>query len=551
MAGSRFPSKVFLFLSKLVLRTLPRTSSSYNSSYPTRNNMEKSISHLVFKSQQLLSKDDILVFDLEGAVLRSPSLFPYFMLVAFEAGGFLRSLLLLLSYPLVWVLGEKQNMGLKIMVFLSFFGIKKESFRIGASVLPKFFLEDVGCEGFEGVMRFERKVGTSMMPRIMVENFMKEYLGAECVVAAELKSLCGYFLGVVEDINSNTEDPLLVQLKEKKLVTTHTHHNHKVIAITSPKKYVDHHTLFSHYCKEAYLVRDAEKRKWGVLPRDRYPKPLIFHDGRLALRPTPWCCVAMLMWLPLGLCICLMRFTLGLLLPFKTSAPILAFSGTRTTVQYHSYNKASSSKGKGMLYVCNHRTLVDPLYISYALDQPVSAVTYSLSRFNEVLAPIRAIRLKRDREEDRKRMEELLRQGNLVVCPEGTTCREPYLLRFSPLFAELTHDIVPVALDVKVSMFYGTTASGHKCLDPVFHFLNPTPSYSIQFLERIDESSTCQAGGKSRIEVANHVQSEIGKALGFVCTSFTRKHKYMILAGNEGIAASSHSGKPTSTCMCH
>ncbi|KAF7834706.1 autophagy-related protein 3 [Senna tora] len=36
-----------------------------------------------------------------------------------------------------------------------------------------------------------------------------------------------------------------------------------------------------------------------------------------------------------------------------------------------------------------------------------------------------------------------------------------------------------------VNMFYGTTASGHKCLDPVFHFLNPTPSYSIQFRERI------------------------------------------------------------------
>ncbi|KAI4307344.1 hypothetical protein L6164_030544 [Bauhinia variegata] len=78
-------------------------------------------------------------------------------------------------------------------------------------------------------------------------------------------------------------------------------------------------------------------------------------------------------------------------------------------------------------------------------------------------------------------MEKLLRSSNLVVCPEETTCREPYLLRFSPLYAELTDDIVPVALDVKA----------------------------------------CEEGGKSRIEVANYVQNEIANALGFACTSFT------------------------------
>ncbi|XP_028757472.1 probable glycerol-3-phosphate acyltransferase 3 [Neltuma alba] len=488
--------------------------------------MGKNSSHLVFESRESIS-NSILVFDFESAVLRSTTLFPYFMLVAFEAGGLLRFLLLFLSYPLVWLAGEHQ-MGLKVMVFLSFFGIKKDTFRIGSSVLPKFFLEDVGCEGFEAVMTFRRKVAISKMPRIMVENFLNEYIGAETVVAGEVKSLYGYFLGFMED-KIQRNKALLEELEENKAT-------HNVVGMTC-QKHVDQQ-VFSH-CKEAHYVSDAEKRKWHVLPRDRYPKPLIFHDGRLAFRPTLSSSLAMFMWLPLGLLISLIRFAAGELLPLKTCGPIYALSGSRNTVSrtYNIDTQEESTKPKGMLYVCNHRTLLDPLFISYALDKPVSAVTYSLSRFHELVAPIKTIRLTRDRDEDRKTMEKLLTSGSLVVCPEGTTCREPYLLRFSPLFAELTDDIVPVGLDVKVSMFYGTTASGLKSLDALFQLLNPNPSYHIKILQRLPESSTCQAGGKSRVEVANHVQSEIGKALGYECTSFTRKDKYMILAGHEGLCS--------------
>jgi glycerol-3-phosphate acyltransferase len=140
-----------------------------------------------------------MIFDAEGALLKSSSLFPYFMLVAFEGGGLLRALFLLLSYPLTCLFSEE--MGLKIMVMVCFFGIKQESFRIGINVLPKFFLEDVGLEIFEVLKRSGggKLVGVSKLPQVMVEYFLKDYLEIDFVVGRELKVFHGYFVGLMEE----------------------------------------------------------------------------------------------------------------------------------------------------------------------------------------------------------------------------------------------------------------------------------------------------------------------------------------------------------------
>jgi glycerol-3-phosphate acyltransferase len=60
--------------------------------------------------------------------------------------------------------------------------------------------------------------------------------------------------------------------------------------------------------------------------------------------------------------------------------------------------------GGGRLYVCNHRTLLDPIIVAAALGKPVTAVTYSLSPVSELIAPIRTARLTRDREKDQRNM---------------------------------------------------------------------------------------------------------------------------------------------------
>lgn len=282
------------------------------------------------------------------------------------------------------------------------------------------------------------------------------------------------------------------------------------------------------------MVNEAEKKRWKRLPSDKFPKPLIFHDGRLALNPTPFDTLALLMWLPFALILAVFRAFVSLFIPYRLCIPLNAFSGMRLTLSIPS-SHATKSNDHGLLYVCNHRTLLDPLYISAALriNNPF-AVTYSLSRISEFFSPIQTVRLTRNRDRDAEVMTELLSKGNLIVCPEGTTCREPYLLRFSPLFSEVGAKIVPVANDTHVSMFHGTTASGFKCFDSLFFIMNPSPAYTIKMLDLVAPLSKTS----TRFDVANHVQSEIAKALEFECTKFTRRDKYLILAGNEGIVHS-------------
>ncbi|KAI3776941.1 hypothetical protein L1987_46733 [Smallanthus sonchifolius] len=469
-----------------------------------------------------------VVSDLDGTLLRGRSSFPYFALVAFEVGGVLRLLFLLLASPISGLLYYfiSESAGIRVLIFATMAGMKVSNIKsVSRAVLPKFYSSDLHPEAWRVFSACGKRCVLTANPTVTVEPFLKEFLGVDLVLGTEIDSWKGIATGLVKPpgvlVGSNKADALLKAFKDM---------SPPELALGDRKTDYPYMKL----CKEGYIVPPA-KAELKAATVDKLQKPVVFHDGRLVHKPTPLKALITILWIPVGFLLACLRVAAGALLPMSVVYYALWALGVRVYVKGTPPPPAKKSTCQtGVLFISSHRTLLDPVLLSIALGRPIPAVTYSLSRLSEILSPIKTVRLTRDRITDANMVKKLLEEGDLVICPEGTTCREPILLRFSSMFAELSNELVPVAMSTKMSMFHGTTARGWKGMDTFYFLMNPSPAYEVTFLKKLPYELTC-ASGKSSHEVANYIQRMIASSLSYKCTNFTRKDKYKMLVGNDGI----------------
>ncbi|CAA7403371.1 unnamed protein product [Spirodela intermedia] len=436
--------------------------------------------------------------DLDGTLLVSRSSFPYFMLLAMEAGGILRGVILLLASPLILFLYRlvSEAAGIQLLIFVSVAGLKIHRIEAAAAaVLPRFYAANVRADSWRAFRACgRRRVVVTANPTVMVEPFVKGWLGGDKVLGTELEvdrrtgRATGFLAGAGVLVAESKSDALLKEFAAEDLPE-----------LGLGDRETDHD--FMALCKEGYMV--PPDRSAARVPVEQLAGPVGFHDGRFVRRPEAITALLVFLWMPLGFALSLLRVLLHVTLPRRLRRHCYALTGVKLAVR-GSPPPPPAAGSPGSLLVCNRRTPLDTLAVAAALGgRPISAAS------------------------DGELVSALLQKGDVVVFPEETTCREPFLLRFPPSFAELSDRIVPVAIDAGADLFHGTTAAGgdgNSYLDAFFFLMNPRPTYEITFLDPFPEEWTCR-GGKPATEVASLVQQLLAETLGFQCTAFTGKDK--------------------------
>lgn len=162
-----------------------------------------------------------VVSGLEGSLLKSNDPFSYFMLLAFEASGLTRFTFLLLIWPVIRLLDicGKGDTGVKLAIFFATAGVSMSEIEsVARAVLPKFYLDDLDKDAWRVFSSGERRVVVTKMPRVMVERFAREHLGADDVVGSELGvSRFGLATGLVQvgDFRGSICDRIAAMFEDK------------------------------------------------------------------------------------------------------------------------------------------------------------------------------------------------------------------------------------------------------------------------------------------------------------------------------------------------
>ena len=142
-----------------------------------------------------------VVADLEGTLTRSKRSFPYYMLVAIEAGSSFRALLLLILSPFIWMVQTivSENLGIQMLIFISTVGVRAFDVEsVGRAVLCRFYLQDLHPQAYQVFVSCGKRCVVTSSPRIMVEPFLKDFLGVEHILGTELHTIKGFCTGFVQ-----------------------------------------------------------------------------------------------------------------------------------------------------------------------------------------------------------------------------------------------------------------------------------------------------------------------------------------------------------------
>ncbi|KAJ9683523.1 hypothetical protein PVL29_019204 [Vitis rotundifolia] len=458
---------------------------------------------------------ETVVADMDGTLIRGRSSFPYFALIAFEVGGIFRLLLLLLCSPLAGVLYYfiSEPAGIRVLIFATFVGMKVSDIEsVARAVLPKFYASDLHPEAWRVFSSCGKRCVLTANPRIMVEAFLKDFLGADMVLGTEVDTYKGRATGLVRGggvlVGKSKAEALRKTFSETSLPEIGLGDRETDYPFMSLCKHRTWHWRLT-MCDE--LVVDRIYSYKAIMPCS-FP-----------FMVTNWKGFA--------------RVTVRLSSDSRSKPNQSSFHKAKQTAfrEYLLRKIESISILRVIIYeiLVEYADFMQESYIvpakpeveAVSHDKLPKPIVFHDGRLVQKPTPFMALLT--------ILWIPLLEAGDLAICPEGTTCREPFLLRFSALFSELTDELVPVAMANRMSMFHGTTARGWKGMDPFYFFMNPSPAYEVNFLNKVPHELTCGAG-KSSHDVANYIQRMIAASLSYECTNFTRKDKYRALAGNDG-----------------